>query len=94
MLTLTSEHTYSEYHFITKFQTKISLSDQKFEKQEEELIYFKGKQQMEPNKSSSEHIESEMPTLVSETSSSGYHLDTKPQTNFHKYDQIFEQPEE
>ena len=41
VLTLSSEHPYFEDHFESKFQYKISASDQSFEKQEEELIEFK-----------------------------------------------------
>ena len=43
LLTLTFEHPSSEDHFERKFQAKISPSDQNYEKQEEELIYYKGK---------------------------------------------------
>ena len=39
----TAEHPSSEDHFETKFRAKISPSDQRFEKQEEALIKFKGK---------------------------------------------------
>ena len=38
VLTITYEHTSSEYHFKIKSQSKISLSDYIFEKQSEELI--------------------------------------------------------
>ena len=41
VLTITSEHPYSENHFEKKIQYNISPSDQSFEKQEEELIEFK-----------------------------------------------------
>ena len=47
MLTITSENPSDEDHFGRKFQANISLSDQGFEKEEEELIEFKGKQKME-----------------------------------------------
>ena len=40
VLTITYEHPSSEYHFKIKSQSKISLSGQSFEKQEEELIVF------------------------------------------------------
>ena len=40
-LTITSDHIYSTDHFESKFQDKISPSDQSFERQDEELIYFK-----------------------------------------------------
>ena len=38
VLTINYEHPHSEDHFERKFQSKISPSDQSFEKQEEELI--------------------------------------------------------
>ena len=56
MLSLTSEDSYSKYYLEKKNKAKISLSNQKFEQQEEEMIEFKGEKQMEPNKFSSEHI--------------------------------------
>ena len=43
VLNITSEHPSSEDHFERKSQAKISPSDQIFEKQEEQLIYFRGK---------------------------------------------------
>ena len=49
---------------------------------------------MEPSKFSSEHIENEVLTLTSETSSSEYCFETKLQAKFDKSDQNFEQPEE
>ena len=64
------------------------------EQPEEYLMYFKGKQQMEPNKLSSEHIENEVLTLTSKTLSSEDCLETKLQAKFNKSDPIFEQPEE
>ena len=67
MLTLTSEHPYSEDNFERKFQAKLSPYNQIFEHPEEELIGFKGKQQMEPNKLSSYHIKNEVLNLTSET---------------------------
>ena len=42
VLTITSEHPYSEDQFERKFQVKISSSDQGFEKEKKELIDFKG----------------------------------------------------
>ena len=57
VLTINSEHPYSEDHFENKFQDNISSSDQGFEQPEEELIDFKGEQRMGTNKFSSEHIE-------------------------------------
>ena len=44
VVTLTSETSSSEYRFETKLQAKLDKSDQSFEQQEEELIYFKVKQ--------------------------------------------------
>ena len=49
---------------------------------------------MEPSKFSSEHIENEVLTLTSETSSSEYCFETKLQAKFDKSDQIFKQTEE
>ena len=49
---------------------------------------------MDPNKLSSEHIENQIFTLTSETSSSEDYFETKLQTKFDKYDYFFEQPEE
>ena len=56
VLTIISEHPYYEDHFESNFQDKISPYNQIFEQPEEELIEFKWEQQMDPNKSSSEHI--------------------------------------
>ena len=70
VLTITSEHPYSEDHFERKLQAKISPSGKKIEKQEKGLINSKGKHQMEPNKFSSEHIQDEFLNITSETSSS------------------------
>ena len=50
VITLNSEISYSEDNFEGKFQSNITPSNQIFEQPEEELIKFKGKQQMEPNK--------------------------------------------
>ena len=47
VLTITYDHPYSEYNFDRKFQDKISPSNQGFETPEEELIEFKGAQEME-----------------------------------------------
>ena len=47
VLTLTSEHPSSADKFERKFQSKISPSGQKFEKSEEELIYFKEEHHVE-----------------------------------------------
>ena len=55
VLNLTSEHPYSEYNLERKFQSKLYPYNNIFEQPEEELIDFKGKQQMEPNKFSSYH---------------------------------------
>ena len=49
---------------------------------------------MDTNKFSSEHIENNMVTFTSETSSSGDCFETKFQAKFDKYDQVFEQEEE
>ena len=57
ILTLTSENISDEDNFVSKFQSKISPHNKFFEQPEEELIELKEKQQMEPNKFSSGHIE-------------------------------------
>ena len=89
VLIITSEHPYYEDNFERKFQAKLSPSNQFSEQPAEELIEFKGKQHMEPNKFSSEQIKHDFFTLTSEDS-----LETKIQAKFNKSDQIFEQPEE
>ena len=53
LLNITSEHPYSEDNFESKFQAKLSSSNQFFEQPAEELVDFKVEQQMEPNKFSS-----------------------------------------
>ena len=70
MLIITSKHIYSEDSFERKLQAKLFPYNQSFEKQEEELIYFKGKQEMEPNMFSSEHITNEVINPTSEHQSS------------------------
>ena len=64
VLTITSEHPYSEVHFERKSQTNIFSFDQIFEKQEEELIEFKGKHHDELRKFSSGHIQNEALTIT------------------------------
>ena len=59
LITITSEHPSYEDNFERKLQSKLSPSNQIFKQPEEELIKFNVKQQMEPNKFSSEHIENE-----------------------------------
>ena len=49
---------------------------------------------MDPNRFSSEYIESTMVTITSETLSSEDWFETKLQAKFNKSDQSFEQPEE
>ena len=70
MLTITSENPSSEDHFERKFQANIYPHDKSFEKQEEELIEFNGKQQMEPSTFSSEQLKNEVLTITSEHPSS------------------------
>ena len=55
------------------------------------MIEFKVKQSMEPNKFSSEHIENEVQTITSETSSSEHRFETKIQAKFDKSNQTYEQ---
>ena len=47
LIIITCENQSSRYHFESKFQARISLSDQSFENQEKELIEFKLKHQDE-----------------------------------------------
>ena len=70
MLTINSEHPSSAYHFERKFQVNIYPHDKSFEKQEEELIEFNGKQQMESNMFSSENTKNEVLTITYEHPSS------------------------
>ena len=58
------------------------------------MIEIKGKQQMESNNLSSEHIENDVPNLTYEISPSEYWFESKLQANFDKYDQSFEYSEE
>ena len=72
----------------------ISPSNKCFEQPDEELIQFKGENQMKPNKFASEHIKNKVLTLTSETSSSEDCFETKLQSKFDKSNQIFKQSEE
>ena len=89
VLKITSEYLSSGDHLERKFQENISLSNQSFEHQEGELIEFKDKQQMEPNKLSSEHIRNEILTLTSKNSLTKDYFGTKLQAKFGKSDQFF-----
>ena len=66
MLNITSEHLSSDDYFEKKLQANISPYDHFFEKQEEQLIDFKGKQHMESNMFSSKHIKNKVLTSTSE----------------------------
>ena len=92
MLTINSEHPSSEDHFESKFQYKISPSDQSFEKQEQELIEFKEEQYDELRKFSSGPIKNEVLTIIPEHPSSEYSFEIKFQYNIFPYNQIIEQP--
>ena len=94
MLTITSEHPSSEDKYERKPQNKISPYNQSFEQTKEEVIEFKGEQQMDPNKLSSEHIENNMVNITSEILSIEDCFETKLHTKFDTYYQLFEQPEE
>ena len=94
VLTITSEYPSSGDRFESKFQDKISLSNQIFEQPEEEFIDIKGEQQMEPRKFSSEHTEDKIITLPYETLFSEDCFENRLQDKFDKSDNIFEQPEE
>ena len=67
VLTINYEHPSTEYNFERKSQDKISPSNQSFEKPEEELIYFKVEQPMDPKKFLSEQIVNIMVNLTSKT---------------------------
>ena len=94
MLTITSEHPSFEDHFERKFQAKISPPDQIFEKQEEELIEFKGKHHDELGKFSSGPIQNEVLTITSEYPYFEDHFEIKFQAKFSPPDQKFEEQEE
>ena len=79
VITITSDNPYSEDNFERKLKAKLPPSNKLFSQPEEELLEFRGKQHMEPNKLSSEHIKIEFLTLTSETPSSEYCLETKLQ---------------
>ena len=64
--TFMTEHSSYEYHFESKYQANSVPSNQISEQLEEKLIDFKGKQKMEPNKFSSDHIQNEVLTFTSE----------------------------
>ena len=91
MLTLTYEHPYSEDNLERKFQAKISPYNIFFEKPKEELIDFKGNQQMEPKKLSSEHITDDVLNLTSKNPSSEDNFERKFQANLSPSNQNFEQ---
>ena len=93
VLTITSEHTSSEYHFDRKFQSKIYSSDQTFENYKEEFIKFKGKYHDELIKSSSGTIKNGLLTSTSEHSYSEDHFKRKSQVNISPSDKNSEQPE-
>ena len=81
VLTINSEHPYSEYPFERKSQTKFHSSDQSFEKQEEEFIEFKEEHHDELRNFSSGPIQNEFLTLISEHPSSENHFERKLQAN-------------
>ena len=84
--TVTSEHKISEHDYERKLETRISPYSQSFENQEEQLIEFKGEQQMEKKYFSPEHIENKRVTLTSETLSSEDSFETKLQAKFDRSD--------
>ena len=91
LITITFELPCNEDHFENKFQYNIYPSDTSFEKQEQQLIEFKEKQQIEPCILSSEHIENKVITLTSGASYSKDIFDSKLQAKFEKSDQSSEQ---
>ena len=58
------------------------------------MIYFKGKQYMEPSMFSSERIKNEVLTITSEHPSSEDNFESKSRANISPFDQIYYQPEE
>ena len=81
MLTVNSEHSYSEDNFERKFHDKISPSNQSFEKQEEKLIDSKEEHHDELRKFSSGPIQNEVLTINFEHPSSEDHFERKFQDN-------------
>ena len=79
--TVNSEHSYSKDHFESKFQDKISPSEQSIDKPEEELIDLKEEHHDELRNFSSGPIQNEFLTLISEHPSSENHFERKLQAN-------------
>ena len=94
MLTLNSENTSSEDPFDTIFHAKIYPYDQGFEKQEDGLIEFNGRQHMESKIFSPEHIKNEVLNLTSKTTSSEDHFETRFQSKIYPSDKSFEKQED
>ena len=94
VVTINSEHVSSEGHFERKFQAKIFPSDKSFEKKEEELIEFKGKQHDEFRKLLSGTIQNELLTLTSEHPTSIDHFERKFQANIYPPNKSLEKQEE
>ena len=65
VITITSEQPSSEYHCERNFQSEMYPYDKSYEEQEEDLIYFKWKQQMNYSMFSSDNNKNEVLTLTS-----------------------------
>ena len=79
---------------LLKWSAKIFPFNQNLEQTEEELIEFKGKHQMTPNKVSSEQIKNEGLSLISEHPTSEDCFESKFQSKISPSNKIFKQPEE
>ena len=77
MLTVNSEHPYSEDNFERKFHDKISPSNQSFEKQEEKLIDSKEEHHDELRKISSGPIQNEVLIINYEHLCSEFYFESK-----------------
>ena len=88
--TVNSEHSYSKDHFESKFQDKISPSEQSIDKPEEELIDLKEEHHDELRKFSSVPIQTEVLTLTSEHISYADQFERKSQANISPSEQSLE----
>ena len=94
MLTINYEHPSSADNFDSKSQTKISPSDQSFEKQEEEWIEFKEWHHDELRRFSSVIIQNGVINVTSDYPYSAYHFESKPQAKISPSEKSIKKPEE
>ena len=107
MLTIKSEHKYSEYHFARKFQDNISTSNKISEQLQEglnplkknvekmiKIQGFKEKYHDILRNSSSLPIQNKVLTITSENPSSEDHFNRKFQAKMSTYNPSFEKQEE